>query len=667
MPVFMITVTEAPGFQAFRVVHLVGFMTPWAIGDATGAEKTGDILIIPAVEIEKGMIEIADIKWNGAIRNSNECRFLFERYSTVQYVSNQQNRSAPKLDHFEGNQGVANLSKSNPTRKKQSSRTGVPKYPGPRSGRSSPSNVELASRAELISPANVLTEAFDGQWLFNVAFYGRSPPRCIISPTLFFRLPSPLCVLPLSMVFLSEFRCWKEKRTDEGDLPMAIRTRYDDGGLHGSYLEGGGGGGGAGLYDPHGSARGVPGLHHSPHLGGMGPAHPQYPPPPPQPPQHVLAAAAAAAASAVPDVHKRDKDAIYGHPLFPLLALIFEKCELATCTPREPGVAGGDVCSSESFNEDIAVFSKQTLQPRSEGVRDDDSDQRKRVFGAEKTMAEATSPEASCFVYLSAGSSPRIRQEKPYYIADPEVDSLVSISLFVHCLSWSRRSRSFGFTSSSSKRTWNIVLVSRRRVHELCDNFCHRYISCLKGKMPIDLVIDDRESSKPPEIGNGLDGGGPRSTADSTSHTDGASTPDVVSTSPSSTSYYPHDAITPNYHHHHHHHHHHQNNNNNNNNNNHTGIGSTATTTPLQLSQNQSQNHHPAPQSNTTTTTAITPSSAATTPNSLKRTHQQMMMAAAAASAMATSPHAAASAPPAHAHAALAAYHSISSAVYPCS
>ena len=50
---------------------------------------------------------------------------------------------------------------------------------------------------------------------------------------------------------------------------------------------------------------------------------------------------------------------VFRHPLFPLLALIFEKCELATCTPRDPGVAGGDVCSSESFNEDIAVFSKQ--------------------------------------------------------------------------------------------------------------------------------------------------------------------------------------------------------------------------------------------------------------------------------------------------------------------
>lgn len=91
---------------------------------------------------------------------------------------------------------------------------------------------------------------------------------------------------------------------------ITLWLQYDDGGLHGGYLEGGGGGGGAGLYDPHGNARGVPGLHHSPHLGSMGPAHPQYPPP--QPPQHVLAAAAAAAASAVPDVHKRDKDAIYG-------------------------------------------------------------------------------------------------------------------------------------------------------------------------------------------------------------------------------------------------------------------------------------------------------------------------------------------------------------------
>merc|ERR1711884_274320 len=164
----------------------------------------------------------------------------------------------------------------------------------------------------------------------------------------------------------------------------------------------------------------------------------------------------------VPDVHKRDKDAIYGHPLFPLLALIFEKCELATCTPRDPSVAGGDVCSSESVNEDIAVFSKQ------------------------------------------------IRAEKPYYMADPEVDSLMVQAIQV----------------------LRFHLLELEKVHELCDNFCHRYISCLKGKMPIDLVIDERETG-PTTKAEGLPGdsnnNANRSNADSASHTDGASTPEVGS------------------------------------------------------------------------------------------------------------------------------------------
>ncbi|KAJ9589067.1 hypothetical protein L9F63_017636, partial [Diploptera punctata] len=75
-------------------------------------------------------------------------------------------------------------------------------------------------------------------------------------------------------------------------------------------------------------------------------------------------------------------------------------------------------------------------------------------------------------------------------------------------------------------------------VHELCDNFCHRYISCLKGKMPIDLVIDERESTKPPELTGSTNGNdGARSNADSTSHTDGASTPDVVLRHPASTNF----------------------------------------------------------------------------------------------------------------------------------
>ncbi|VDK65291.1 unnamed protein product [Anisakis simplex] len=64
------------------------------------------------------------------------------------------------------------------------------------------------------------------------------------------------------------------------------------------------------------------------------------------------------------------------HPLFPLLSCLFEKCELATCTPREQsnrdtggGSAGStasgggasssnDVCSSASFKDDLADFTK---------------------------------------------------------------------------------------------------------------------------------------------------------------------------------------------------------------------------------------------------------------------------------------------------------------------
>jgi len=145
-----------------------------------------------------------------------------------------------------------------------------------------------------------------------------------------------------------------------------------------------------------------------------------------------------------PDFHKRDKDAIYGHPLFPLLALIFEKCELATCTPRDAGGAGGDVFSSESFNEDIAVFSKQ------------------------------------------------IRAEKPYYLADPEVDSLMIQAIQV----------------------LRFHLLELEKVHELCDNFSHRYISCLKGKMPIDLVIDESE-------------GGGKATPDSVNREETSGTPDL--------------------------------------------------------------------------------------------------------------------------------------------
>ncbi|TFJ99446.1 putative aarF domain-containing protein kinase 5 [Platysternon megacephalum] len=110
------------------------------------------------------------------------------------------------------------------------------------------------------------------------------------------------------------------------------------------------------------------------------------------------------------DALKREKDEIYGD--------------------TSGSYPGGDVCSSDSFNEDIAVFAKQ------------------------------------------------IRTEKPLFSSNPELDNLMIQSIQV----------------------LRFHLLELEKVHDLCDNFCHRYITCLKGKMPIDLVIDDRDGGSKSDL-----------------------------------------------------------------------------------------------------------------------------------------------------------------------
>uniref|UniRef100_A0A2K5F1P2 Meis homeobox 3 n=1 Tax=Aotus nancymaae TaxID=37293 RepID=A0A2K5F1P2_AOTNA len=163
------------------------------------------------------------------------------------------------------------------------------------------------------------------------------------------------------------------------------------------------------------------------------------------------------------DSLKREKDDIYGHPLFPLLALVFEKCELATCSPRDGASAGlgtspgGDVCSSDSFNEDIAAFAKQV------GIPAHHAPTRR---ASEEGRVEARLAPAC----LSPPS--QVRSERPLFSSNPELDNLMIQAIQV----------------------LRFHLLELEKVHDLCDNFCHRYITCLKGKMPIDLVIEDRDS-----------------------------------------------------------------------------------------------------------------------------------------------------------------------------
>ena len=77
-----------------------------------------------------------------------------------------------------------------------------------------------------------------------------------------------------------------------------------------------------------------------------GGAPPEVPPPPPPAPQYHQSQAQ----------FEADKRAVYEHPLFPLLALLLEKCELATQT--------ADVCSAETFSADVQAFIQHQQRDR---------------------------------------------------------------------------------------------------------------------------------------------------------------------------------------------------------------------------------------------------------------------------------------------------------------
>lgn len=101
---------------------------------------------------------------------------------------------------------------------------------------------------------------------------------------------------------------------------------------------------------------------------------------------------------------------------------MFEKCELATCTPRDAKIRD-DICTSQTLEEDFNEFAKT------------------------------------------------VRKEHPYYTPNPELDTLMIQAIQV----------------------LRFHLLELEKVHELCDDFCFRYIDRLKGKMPSELSIEDRD------------------------------------------------------------------------------------------------------------------------------------------------------------------------------
>jgi hypothetical protein len=148
------------------------------------------------------------------------------------------------------------------------------------------------------------------------------------------------------------------------------------------------------------------------------------------------------------EIFRLDKQAIYGHPLFPLLSCLLEKCELATCSPSGKN-DGSSVCTAASFNEDLEEFVK-----------------------------------------LKA-------HEPSFYRPNPELDQVMLLAI----------------------RVLRIHLLELEKVHDLCDDFCRKYVSSLKQKIPVDVVNEERTGS-----------GRPPSSMSSPSGTAGSSSSPVVGT-----------------------------------------------------------------------------------------------------------------------------------------
>jgi len=128
---------------------------------------------------------------------------------------------------------------------------------------------------------------------------------------------------------------------------------------------------------------------------------------------------------------EEDKRTIYKHPLFPVLALAFEKCEMATQSIQSP--------SSEILSQDIQSFVQKQIDAKKQIVSE-----------------------------------------------NAEVNELIIMAIQV----------------------LRIHLLELEKVQELCNDFCNRYITCLRGKMQSENLLrsdysgyDSDDSSAPEGAG----------------------------------------------------------------------------------------------------------------------------------------------------------------------
>ena len=130
------------------------------------------------------------------------------------------------------------------------------------------------------------------------------------------------------------------------------------------------------------------------------------------------------------------------HPLFPLLSILFEKCELATKSVESS--------STYDFTEDIKYFVEHKLKDKTEIVcEDNEVNELVRKYGLHLILMQIV---------------------QQYHGAVNKINLLY-------------------FQMIGALQVLRIHLLELEKVHDLCKDFCNRYITCLRGKMQSENLL----------------------------------------------------------------------------------------------------------------------------------------------------------------------------------
>ncbi|VUZ51688.1 unnamed protein product [Hymenolepis diminuta] len=152
-----------------------------------------------------------------------------------------------------------------------------------------------------------------------------------------------------------------------------------------------------------------------------------------------------------------------GHPLYPLLAVLFRQCEAGTVRPCSPPAL-------DLFNEELRIFIDRTTSSlvNNQPIKRSQSPQQSRLSHLQTSSSDDK----------SKSHNDDANREVPLnvFMADPELNELIFLAV----------------------KVLRIHLQELHKVNELSKDFCSRYITSLKTKFQSDLLrFQDSEPSSP--------------------------------------------------------------------------------------------------------------------------------------------------------------------------